>query len=184
MAARDLCTVAEVKAYLGEASASVDAILQALVSAFSEWVRAYTERDLTTSAYAYAGDGWGGQSLYLPEAPVSAVTSVTVDGRAIPQRLSAGGSGWYRVGQVVHLEGYAFSRGRGNVEIAYQAGYAVVPEVVRQATVQVVALRHKERAHLGVTSQGMQGESISFLTSEVPEDVRTILDTYSARFKG
>lgn len=92
-------------------------------------------------------DGSGHNRIWLREYPVSAVSSVTVDGQA-----QASGSWDFIPGQEVptelrrgsppapldHLCGPSWPTGYGNVGIAYTAGYDPVPPDLQAAIVELV----------------------------------------------
>src|SRR5574341_1512268 len=97
MASGDLTTVVAVRRYLpGLAeTTALDELLGLLVTSESEGFRTKTDRDIRAPEIAYTevftGDG---QSFrYLRQFPVKSITSVTVDGVAIPERTTLTGSG-------------------------------------------------------------------------------------------
>jgi hypothetical protein len=101
------------------------------------------------------------------------VTAVSVDG--VPIQQSQGfSSGAQVVGYLwdsrrVLLRGFRFCRGVQNVAISYTAGYASVPQDLKQAALEAFALSYRQRTHIGEKSSAMGGQvTLSFDMSEVP----------------
>jgi len=97
-------------------------------------------------------DGSGSDLLYLDNSPIVSVTSLSVNGGAVPQSTGANTPGWFidrNKGSIkmrsnsgaqgaatfantdwatfTGLPPYRFIRGRGNIEVSYTAGYSSVP---------------------------------------------------------
>lgn len=174
----DLTTVANAKAWMGVKTADDDALIARLISAVSGYIETWTNRRFAQAAYVEGRDGNGGTLLAFADYPVSAVASVTVDGQAIPSAAAVGDVG-YRFDETrLWLTGYAFTRGRANVRLAYTAGYASVPPEIEQACLELVALRYKERDRIGHQSKALAGETVAFIVKDMPDSVRTILNNY------
>ena len=182
MAAADLVTLAEVKSWLniGAGITTDDALLSGLITQISEWVDNYTGRNLFATAYTEVRDGLGGSRIHFRQWPVTAVSSVTVDGVAIPASPGAPTPGYVFSDKFLTLlGGYQFSRGRSNVVITFTAGYSVIPAEVVWAAKQLTALRYRNRNFVGKTSQNLGGQSSSYFTSdEATPDVLRVLDSY------
>lgn len=182
----NLTTLQSVKLYLGEASPSTvnDPVLEALIPAVSAWFERETGRALASAGYTTTFDGNGRSRILLPEYPVTAVTSVKVGSTTIPQRTSVDGDGWVlsdaSIGELA-LVGYEFTEGVQNVEVQFTAGFSPVPADIAQAVNELVALKFRERAHVGTASQGVAGVSVSFLPALIPASVRTVIDHYARR---
>ena len=161
MAASDLTTLANVKAWLSVTDGKSDAVLSRLISAVSAQVLTYIQRDaLYSSTRTETRDGSGTQQLLLRNWPVTGVTSVTIDGASVPVALqSTNGSypsGWILSqwsgsppgsNQTLSLRGWTFWQGTKNVSVVYTAGYSVIGE----RTV-VTALPYTALAPLGTWS--------------------------------
>lgn len=137
MAASDLCTLAQVKEFLDIGAATTsDALLARMITAASQSVLSYLQRPTFLSrAYTDSPTPSGGGSLYLSNWPVTAVSSVVVDGSLI--NASDGDSvgyvldAWdgYGPGQqqaIIYVGGAFAARSRPSV--AYTAGYLVAGE--------------------------------------------------------
>ncbi|MGB8366348.1 MAG: hypothetical protein ACLQUZ_05480 [Rhizomicrobium sp.] len=145
MAAPDLVTLADVKAWIYKtpsdaATTTNDGLLANLITRASRLVYAWLQRPaFALHTVDEVRSGTGGQSLLLGEWPVVSVEDVAIDDYAVPQLAWPRGMmpGWSLQPwngmppgclQELALQGYAFTRGRQNIEIAYRAGYAVQSE--------------------------------------------------------
>lgn len=131
----NLCTLAQVKAYLGIASSetSQDAVLNALIEAYTARVSRYCDRNFDSANYAEIRNGYGADRMVLRQWPVTAISSVNVGSSAIPAGANLGARAGYRNtdltygdGRSLVLSGYTFDKGLGNVQINYTAGYAAI----------------------------------------------------------
>jgi uncharacterized phiE125 gp8 family phage protein len=151
--------LAAVKAYAQVNGTTDDAVLQSMITAYSAAARSYCNRDLTSQDYSITRDGRGTTMMLLPQFPVTAVSSVIVDGRPISAQSAFGLPGYRFTDKAIILDGFCFTRGFGNVQIAFTAGYAAVPDDIAQAVNEWVALRYKERDRIGFASKTLAGET-------------------------
>lgn len=174
----DLTTLANVKAWMGLTGNQDDALLSRLIAAASAYIETWTNRTFAAKQYSEVRDGTGGQRLVFADYPVTAVASVVVNGNPIPASPTPSDAG-YRFDSIrLMLTGYQFSRGLGNVELTYTAGYASIPPEIEQACIELVALRYKERDRIGHQSKSLAGETVTFMIRDFPDSVRTILANY------
>lgn len=171
----DLTTATAVKAYGSISGAELDALLALLVTRASAMVEAYLCRVVKEATHTETRDGNGGAAMLLRQHPVSSVSAVTINGAEIPAATTFDGPGWRLAGRVVTLNGYRFARGIGNVVVTYVAGYAAVPPDIEQACIEAVLLALKRRDHIDVSSKSLAGETISYLTAELPPSARQAL---------
>jgi len=131
MAANDLTTLSDVKAWLGRTDTNSDALLASLITRASRQIYSYLQRPLLLP-HAVSDSREGGRVLVLKEWPVLAIASVTIDGIAIPE-ASSSTSGWSLDAwngvppgrqQSVSLRDHA----RGAVRVSYEAGYQITAE--------------------------------------------------------
>lgn len=172
--AADLTTLSNVKAYLRLTATTDDALLGRLITAASEWVRKFVERDITEGTYTLVLDGTGGPKICVPHYPVTEITAMSVDGVAVAlASLVARGA------LITRTDGGKFTKGLANVTVTFKAGFATVPADIDQATVQIVAWRYKEMSRIGEASKSAGGqETISYQITDVPRDVRTLLQSW------
>lgn len=175
----DLTTLAAVKAYAGVTGSGDDVLLVSMITAYSQWVRSYTNRDFTVDDYDLWRSGRGSVILLTPQFPIVDVTQVQVDGTNIARAASFGTYGYRFTDRTIVLSGGAvFCVGAENVYVQYRAGYATVPADIVQAVNELITLRYNLRDKLEWSSKSLAGETVSLVQRDMPETVRTILRQY------
>lgn len=184
MAAGDLTTLANVKSWFSPplTATTDDALLTRLITAASQFIQTWLGQQLAVQTYTETRDGKGGQKLALTNIPVTALSSLTIDGLAIPPAPDALSPGYAFSPTMLYLRGYTFTPGFQNVSVTYTAGYAVTPPEIEQACIELVALRYKERDRIGHVSKGVAGETVTFTQKDMPPDVQSILNQYLRNF--
>jgi hypothetical protein len=170
MAAGDLTTLTAVKGYvqgLEVADNTFDVLLARLITAVSAQFVADSGTNISQATYTERRSGNGRAALTLKNAPVSSVTSVTVDGTTVAAQTVVGGPGWVLDGSTLQLVGSKFTEGTLNVTVVYVAGYALVPLDVEQAVIKMVGLQFSDRKRIGQGSASTGGESVSFADGAV-----------------
>jgi uncharacterized phiE125 gp8 family phage protein len=178
MATGDLTTLDAAKAWLAIGSSNDDGLLASLVSAASQFIQTWLNRSIASQAYTEVRNGLGMTKMAFADYPVTAVTSVTVDGVAIPASTGPTVNGYVTDGTMLYLRGYTFTSGIQNVSLAYVAGFAVTPPEVAQACIELVAMRYRERDRIGLASKAVGGETTAYSLKDLPADVETILKNY------
>jgi hypothetical protein len=146
MAASDLAALADVKAWLAGSSgigSSDDTLIARLITDVSGAIMAYLGRaSLMPRVYAERLDGNGKARVFLRHYPVLQVTSVAIDNVAIPAMVMPAPGAPFAKGylpeawdglppgrpQALDLFHDFFRKGRQNVAVTYDAGYAVENE--------------------------------------------------------
>lgn len=92
----DLTTVALVKGWLALIVGSDDALIQAAITAYSQFVLTATGRTNLSSVadYSEVYSGSGSEILFVRNYPVTAVSSLKIDGVPIPQSPGVNQVGW------------------------------------------------------------------------------------------
>lgn len=169
-------SVTQVKDYLGLRSGDDDNLLSRLCLAATDWMQTYLNRDIASVAYASElRDGTGTQSLMLANSPITAVSSVFINGTALdPSKFI------FDNYLLIRTDGSVFTRGLRNISVSYTAGFIVVPDDIVQACVELVAWRYKEKERVGqsTVSFASSGQNVTYQTSDVPADVKTTLNNY------
>lgn len=176
----DLTSFESFIAWNGEVAGTDVEGVKALITACSQWFRSVTSRDIDLRSYTRRFDGRNNTRLLLPHYPVTAVTSLRIGGLAIPAQPGESQPGYFFDADSIALEGYRFERGTGNVSVAWQAGYAAIPADIEQAVNELVGLRHAMRDKQGWASKSLAGETVSLLTKDMPDSVRTVVEQYRA----
>jgi hypothetical protein len=185
MAFGDLTTLADVKAWLQTGQDAFpdtdDVLLSRLITAASQFVQTWLNRQIAPSDWQEIRDGTGGQRLGFANIPVTAVLSLSIDGLEIPPSAADGG---YGAGYVfspteLALRGYVFTRRAQNVIVAYTAGYPVTPPDIAQAVIELVCQRYQERTHIGEVSRALGGsETVNYSQLDMSDDVKLLLSQY------
>ena len=172
----DLTNLADLEAWLGLASGNDDEpLLARLITAASAFIETWCDRQFAAQTYTEVRDGTGAVRMAFAQTPVTAVTSVAIDGHAIPPGDAVSTPGYYFTAAMLMLNGHAFARGYGNVQLSYTAGFAATPADIEQACIELAAMRYRELGRIGVASKSVAGESTSFVIKDMPPSVATIL---------
>jgi hypothetical protein len=179
----DFTTLSDVKAWLQNGQSSFpttdDALLSRLITAASQYIQTWVNRQIPLADYIEVRDGTGGHRLQFGCFPVMIVQSVTVNGQTIPQAASSCAAGYSFSTSQLSVRGYKFCRGAQNVVIAYTAGYATIPPDIAQACIDLVALRYRERTRIGEISKSLGGiETVSFSQKDLSDSIKTLLQQY------
>jgi len=199
----DLTTLADVKAWLqtGQSTfpATDDALLTRLITAASQFIQTWLNRQIASQDWIEIRDGLG--SILGPREtryqfatfPVSAVSLVVVDGITLPpiplspsaqsymvdRAAFAAQAGYLFTPTQLVIRGYAVPRRAGCVTLQYTAGYAVTPPDLAQACIELVALRYRERSRIGEVSRAIGGgETVSYSQKDMSDSIKTLIQQY------
>ena len=139
-------------------------------------------RDILSATYVETLDGNAGDRVVLKQYPITAVSSVVVDGYQLPVSTAYNIPGYQFDDIGVYLIGYLFTRARRNVQISYVAGYTSVPTDLEQAVLDICAQRYRERDRIGLVSKGLAGETTTFSQKDVSAGSLTVLQYYQRCF--
>jgi len=186
MAYPDLCTVEDVKAWHDPpiTASGDDEMLARLVTAESiailKWLNINPENgdSLLSQSYTETFNGTGTKALALPNLPITAVASVSVNGVDIPESPQPDVYGFSFDKFAVYLTGACFRRGWQNVSISYTAGLASIPADLTQCAIEVCLLRYKRRKNAGLVSQAAAQQTTAFYTRDLPAETITRLLQY------
>jgi hypothetical protein len=170
----DLCTLASIKEWLRTGADPLpttdDAMLSRLITAASAFVESWLSRPIGLANWQEVRDGMGGERanhMVLAVTPVVAVLSLTIDRIVVPaappqlaaplgqQVTFSTTAGYLFTPTELVLRGFRFERGTANVVVQYTAGYGLIPADVEQATIELVALRYRERTRIGQISRSL-----------------------------
>ena len=146
MAASDLAVLADVKAWLSGSSgigSSDDTLIARLITDVSGAITAYLGRpSLVPRPVAERLDGNGKVRMFLRHYPALQLTSLAIDNLAVPAAVTPAAGAPFTKGylletwdglppgrpQALDLFHITFRRGRQNIVVGYNAGYAVEGE--------------------------------------------------------
>lgn len=172
-----LTTVENVKNYLGINSPNDDALLDRLVTAASDYIQKWLNRNFGAQEYVEKQNGQDMDVCMVRNYPIISVAEVKVGEVVVPPATSTLDAGYVYNDTSIMLQGYVFPRGKNNVKFTYTAGIDT-PSDVEQACIELIAHRYKERDRIGLVSKGLAGETTAFSQKDMPESVRTLLATY------
>jgi hypothetical protein len=199
----DLTTLADVKAWLqtGQSAfpATDDALLTRLITAASQFIQTWLNRQIAPQDWIEIRDGLGSAlgprdvRYQFGAFPVTAVGLVVVDGLTIPQiptsppvppgiavvSTFATQAGYLFTQTQLVIRGYLVPRKAGCVTLQYTAGYAVTPPELAQACIELVALRYRERSRIGEVARAIGGgETVSYSQKDVSDSTKTLIQQY------
>jgi hypothetical protein len=199
----DLTTLADVKAWLqtGQSAfpATDDALLTRLITAASQFIQTWLNRQIASQDWVETRDGLGSAlgpydvRYQFAAFPVSAVSLVVVDGLTIPPIPSsppappgiaaistfATQAGYLFTPTQLVIRGYAAPRKAACVTLQYTAGYAVTPPDLAQACIELVALRYRERSRVGELARAIGGsETVSYSQKDMSDPIKTLIQQY------
>lgn len=129
----DLTTVAAVQAFLGAPATQDPALFQQLVSAASVFVEKLISRTIIQTVYPDDRyNGTGGDSLFIRQAPIVSVQSLSIYANDLSQPIvvppapsSVAGYGYTFDSDkgIIYVIGGVFSKGRRNISLAHTSGY-------------------------------------------------------------
>ncbi|NTV01930.1 MAG: phage gp6-like head-tail connector protein [Chlorobiaceae bacterium] len=174
----DLTTLAAVKAYLGLTTTDDDTLIASLVVGESAFIESFCSRSFSVQSYmqAFAGNG---KSQWMPTwFPVANVSCLKINGVDIPAAPDINSPGWFLINETVYLNGYAFEWSRTpNCSCTYTAGMLPTYDI-KQACIELVAIRHRERDRIGKSSDALAGATTSYIVKAMPDHVAAILKPY------
>lgn len=201
----DLTTVAAVQSYLTLPGASgtgpdpTSALIQGLITSASQYWLWRTGQGSLSQVVAYNEwyDGNGQNRLFLRNQPVTAITTISINGVPV-----AASNGYGIPGVMIHQDGKSlvirpgggssvttstflaggqiFERGMQNINAQYSAGYASTPPDVADKATQMVAVNFKRRGWIDQASQMLsQAGTISYQKWEIPPEVERTIRNYT-----
>ena len=199
----DLTTLADVKAWLqtgqGAFPATDDALLVRLITAASQFIQTWLNRQIASQDWIETRDGVGNAlgpcdvRYQFAAFPVTAVGLVAVDGVTIPPipayppaqpgiavlSTFAAQAGYLFTPTQLVIRGYAVPRKAGCVTLHYTAGYSIIPPDLAQACIELVALRYRERSRVGEVARAIGGgETVSYSQKDMSESIKILIQQY------
>jgi len=180
----------DVRLYLGSLSSAQEPVVEELIAGGILAMGNYCNRDFRSAQRTEYRDGNGAARMLAVHYPITAFSSLTIDGQSVPASVNDGPGYFYSGRAIVLRGGYRFSPGLRNVVMTYTAGYGdgvPWPEELKMATVMYVTTRLRERERLGVGSKSLAGESITYTDATsgtssgsrgIPSAAMTVLTNY------
>ena len=179
----DLCTIADLKAWLPNQGNNDDATLQSLITNGRLQVLSFIDRaHILASVNGTLNETYDGNDsdrLLPRNFPILSVSSVMIDGVAVTQASTPVASGFLFDARRILLRGFAFTRGVQNVQVTYTAGYASIPLDLKQAAIETFALAYRQRAHIGEKSSSLGGQvTLAYDLADIPQRALSVFNQY------
>jgi uncharacterized phiE125 gp8 family phage protein len=185
--ANALVTLAEAKEFLKITGTSEDTLIEGFINKASIWANDFTQRLLLSRALTEYYDGDGDNELMLKQYPVSALTNLYDD---VLRAFGAGTA--INIASDVVLDSekgivrlwnqaVAFNVGIANVKVVYTAGYATVPETIKEAVLIYVGHLYRrlyQDQRFGVSSETIGDRTTTFAGDVVPAKSKALLMPY------
>lgn len=168
----------DVKAYLGITAVTDDSLLTQLIASESAFIESWTNRTFNVTTQTDIFSGGGGQEHTFKFFPVVSVTSLAINGTVIPAAATINDYGYMVFDDRLLLIGYNFGWGKRSCIVQYSAGYSAIPLEIKQACIEMVSIRYKERDRVGLNSKSMAGETTAYNVKALPDHVKSILNQY------
>lgn len=180
MAAGDLTDLASLKAWLGVTTSVNDDLFSSLITAASDWIKAYLNLDVVSTGYTDTFMGTGSDTKIVANGPISAISAITLPGQVItaPAGINPPSNGFLFDGFTVTLIGYTFPY-RQPCQIAYTAGWATVPPAIQQACTELAGEAFRRRDRIGQVSNTLGGQqTVAFSQKDMVATTATALQQY------
>jgi len=176
-----IATLAQFKQYLGITGTSQDTILQLLIDSSNSMINSYIGRIIEADDYIEYVNGNAQREILLQNYPVNTLTSIEKNIWDLETPVwEIVEPTWYKLSPKewkIFLV-YPLTRGFQNYKITYNAWYDPVPAELTLASLKIASKYYNTRTSDGVASESVNGDSISFETTEIPSDVLVILNNY------
>lgn len=187
LSATALVTLEDAKDYLNIVSSADDVAIERLVHAASTFCekstgRVFKTRTVTDQVYS----GTGGPLLRLKDYPVTSVSAVSFLTSVAPDVWTAQSTTTYPVTitgpneDTLLYRNLSWEKGAANVRVTYVAGYATVPDQIKEAALQAVAFlwKKKDTIRAGVASQSFEGQTTTYILDMRKAVDMSLLDPY------
>ena len=182
MATYDLVTLDEVKDFYGKVGSTSkdDDLLEDIITRISNVIESYINKNILSRSYTEYYDGLGVSNLLTNQYPIISIDSIYEDNTWVWGSNSTVGSTDYRIhedgNRVVFLT--VLGKGTQNIKIVYTAGYAAVPNDIKQVCITEVIRTYKNRQEVDVISKTLRDGSVSYSAKELLLQTKMILDKY------
>ena len=193
-------TTANLKEFLQIPSADTDddTFLENCANRAGDFIENYCQRRFNSSERTYIVSGSGSVNLYLPDWPITAVTSIHGPCTEFPRAYSTEvDSDYYVIANVGYPDerkdsiikigaGGAnstavWSFGNANYQVIATTGYSSLPSDLAEAAIELASHLYNlgKHARLGLSAKSVDGGNLSYeLERGIPYTVRAVLNRY------
>jgi len=184
-----LVTLTQAKNWLQITATSENTIIARIINRCSQYAARYCGRNLISQDYTEYYDGNGTPTLIVRNYPIVSVTSVNIDSTRSWSSSSlvdlSSNALIDKTAGIVRLwnSGGYFYKGKANVRIIYNAGYATgsVPHDLQDAVLYMVMESYKrgyQDQRIGVQSETAGERTITYDVTEMPKRSMKILNQF------
>lgn len=176
-----IATLEQFKQYLGITDDNKDALLQLILDGVNDLVLSYIGRTIEADDYEEIIDGNGQLFFVVENYPINEIMAISKNNWTIATPVwelldestyTADG----KSGTINFL--FNLSRGFKNYKIEYNGGYETTPAWLVLAVLKMASKYWNTRTSDGIKSESVAGDSISFDTTQIPNDILVVLETY------
>ncbi len=162
---------------------ALETLFTPLIASASAAIRGYCRQNFEAVEGVELYDGDGTPTLFVRRRPVVAVAVVAIAGETLP----AGAYVWNARGRISlvnevdnirMLWSGVFPRGVANVSVTYTAGYAAVPDDIREACASLITFWYNKLRNLGIESKSVGKGTTVYSADDIPSPIRAILNRY------
>lgn len=182
----DFSTTNACKQYMGITATTWDLELGVLVTRITKAIKSHCGDAIEAADYVDDYDGYGQEELILDHRPVNSIAYIREDYSRAFAASSNVDTTLYACDftddetnpGIVQFIDWRPPRGKRNVRVSYNAGYATIPADVVLACHMWIAHVFEQRKDRGLTNQSLGNRSYGLDLSEIPADVRKLLLPY------
>ena len=184
MASYDLCTLDEVRDYMGMTGSSsvVDDVLADLITRVTEGFHkdcGVTQFKATDHTEYYSGAGT--IELFVINTPVNTIASIYEDSDWVYGEDTKIDEDTYApLNNMVVLKDSVFNIGIRNIKITYNAGYNDIPGDLKQACIEETVRKFKKRENVDIISKSGADGSFTKIQHGKLKDTIEILKNYKS----
>ena len=166
--------------------------IELLIFSASAEIETYTNRKLRQRELCELHDGYNQNEIIIEHYPVKEIISLKVDNECkYPEDTivskdfynchipSANDDGEYQ-SEIILAAGYAFPKGRNNIEVIYNAGYKEedTPVDLKTAAAELVEWTYKRLNNRQIGEVNLKYGQKTQLSTKIPDHVRELLEPY------
>lgn len=180
-----LCTVDEVKEYYqfpSKGSRVLDNdLIENLINRVTVNFHNYCGLDqFKSKIYTEFQDGNGKLRIYPYNYPIISITSIHIDGDWLFDNDTLISSSYYKIvdGLYISMNNNTFTKGVQNIKIVYTAGYETIPYDLKQACIEEVARKFKNKKNFDEIFRTIEGSQVSKVEQGLLVSTKEVLDNY------
>ena len=176
-----LCTLDEVRDYLSMESsvANIDTLLENLIKRVSSFVDNYCDRTIETTTHTEYYDGNGTDRLYTLNYPITSVTNLWENtNRAWDTDDITDSDDYIVMENSILLKTTIFSNYPQCIKLTYVAGYATIPEDLKQLCIEEVSRSFNHKQDIGIISRGDSKGNITRIEQGLMKQSKEVLIKY------